>query len=218
MFLLTQVPNICTPTNSVITTCTIMAWSRVRWVLNNKSDGSENRDHTLKWIQTLSKEMIFSIEAFTFFPQGYDAVDADKSYTMMTDFSRRIFKKHYWITVEGASILLESGLGLSMSHAYYCSRKNLVLRIGANPVRTRDAYECVAAFWSHWREVFTLMHEQDNTHPHIEQVLSNISMDGQEDQDLLNVQMWISNSGAHDWKMDLDSDDNHDSDSDDVNN
>jgi len=62
------------------------------------------------------------------------------------------------------------------------------------------------------------MHEQDNTHPHIEQVLSNISMDGQEDQDLLNVQMWISNSGAHDWKMDLDSYDNHDSDSDDVNN
>ena len=137
MFLLTQVPNICTPTNSVITTCTIMDWSRVSWVLNNKSDGSENRDHTLKWIQTASKEMIyFSIEAFTFFPQGYDAVEADKSNTMMMDFSRCIFKKNYGITVEGATILLESGLGLSISHAYYCSRKNLILRIGDTTVRT----------------------------------------------------------------------------------
>jgi hypothetical protein len=106
---------------------------------------------------------------------------------MMTDFSRHIFKTSYGITVEGANILLESGLCVTMPCAYCCSRQNLSFRIGNNPIRTRDAYECVVAFWSHWREVFTLMHEQDNTQLEIKQALCNILMDGHEDQDLLNV-------------------------------
>ena len=70
--------------------------------------------------------MKVSIDTFTCFPQGYDAVESDKSYTMMTDFARRIFKTSYGITVEGANMLLESGLDLSMSCACYCSRQNLI--------------------------------------------------------------------------------------------
>ena len=104
--------------------------------MDKESDGSENRDHTLQWIQTVLKELFFSIDAFTRFPHGYDVVEADKAYTLMTEFSRRILNKSYGITVEGTTIWLESSLGLSMSHAYYCSRQNLSLRIGDNPVRT----------------------------------------------------------------------------------
>ena len=161
--------------------------------------------------------MEFSIDTFNRFPQGYNAVEADRSYTMMTDLSRQNFNTSYGITVAGAEILLESGFGLSMSCVYYCSRQNLSFMIGDNPVRTRDAYKCVAAFWSRWREVFTLMHEEDDIQPKIEQLIHNISMDGYEDHALLNVQMWITNSGVHDWKMDPDSDDSYDSDSNDVN-
>ena len=61
------------------------------------------------------------------------------------------------------------------------------------------------------------MHKQDTTQPEIEQVLRNILLDGHKDQDLLNVQMWISNSDVRDWKMDPNSDDTYDSDYDDVN-
>jgi hypothetical protein len=42
-------------------------------------------------------------------------------------------------------------------------------------------------------------------------------MNEREDQDLLNFQMWITNSGVHDWKMDPDSDDSYDYDFNDVN-
>ena len=82
-----------------------MDWSRVRWVLDQESDAPKNCDHTLEWIKTVLTEMIFSIDVFTRFPQSYNTVEADKSYTMMT------FKKCYGITVEGENTLLESGLG-----------------------------------------------------------------------------------------------------------
>ena len=125
--------------------------------------------------------MNVSIKTFTRFPQGYNAVEADRSYTLITNFSRQMFNTSYGITVEWGKKMLESGLGLSMTCAYYCSRQNLSFRIGDNQVRTRDAYECVAAFWSHWRKVFTWMHKADNTQPEIEQLICNILMDGRED-------------------------------------
>ena len=61
------------------------------------------------------------------------------------------------------------------------------------------------------------MHNEDDTHPKMEQLIPSISMDGREDQDLLNVQTWITNSGVHDWKTDRGSDDSNDSDVNDVN-
>jgi hypothetical protein len=89
--------------------------------------------------------------------------------------------------------------------------------MGDNPVRTRDAYECVAAFWIHWRQVFTDMHDADVIYPDTKTVIDNIELDGSEDEDLLKVQTWINTSGVHDWKVNHDFDEYEDSDDTDVN-
>jgi hypothetical protein len=125
----------------------------------------------MTWINTCREEVETAINSFIYFPQNYDAVEANKNKTVMTDLLRRIFITNYGISRPGANFLLESGLSLSMPCAYYYSRQNLNFRIGNNRVRTRDAYECTAAFWSHLWEVFTAMQDKDNTHPEITQVM-----------------------------------------------
>jgi hypothetical protein len=67
-----------------------MDWSRVRWVLNSQVQGSENRENTLAWIKEVDIEMESAISTFHLFPQTYDAVEVDKTNTILTDFTRRI--------------------------------------------------------------------------------------------------------------------------------
>ena len=144
-----------------------MDWSHARWVLDQKAQAREICNIVMTWINTVIPEMEFAIDTFVCFPHDYNAVEADRTNKMMTDFSRRIVNTNYGITVLRSKLLLGSGLGLSMSCTYYCSRQNLSLRIGDNLVWTRDTYECVAVFWSHWREMFTSVHEEDDTQPKI---------------------------------------------------
>jgi hypothetical protein len=89
--------------------------------------------------------------------------------------------------------------------------------MGDNPVRTRDAYECVAAFWSHWRQAFIEMHDANYIHPDMKTVIDNIELDGSENKDLLKVQTWINTSDVHDWKVNHNFDEYEDSDDTDVN-
>jgi hypothetical protein len=42
-------------------------------------------------------------------------------------------------------------------------------------------------------------------------------MDGREEEDLWNIQVWITNLGVHDWQLDRNSDDIDDSDDNAVN-
>jgi hypothetical protein len=52
--------------------------------------GSENRENTLAWIKEVDIEMESAISTFHLFPQTYDAVEVDKTNTILTDFTRRI--------------------------------------------------------------------------------------------------------------------------------
>jgi hypothetical protein len=72
-----------------------MDWSRVRWVLNSQVQGIENCENTLAWIKMVDVEIESAISAFHFFPQTYDAVEVDKTNTILTDFTRRIKKNIY---------------------------------------------------------------------------------------------------------------------------
>ena len=63
----------------------------------------------MTWINTFHKEMEF--------PQNYNAAVADQNNMVMMDWSCRIFNTDYRISRPGAEIILESGLGMSMSCA-----------------------------------------------------------------------------------------------------
>ena len=157
--------------------------------MDRETQGKENRDHVMKWINIFCEETETAIDSFICLLQNYNVIVADQNNTVMLDSSRSLFNTDYRISRPVAKIILESGLAMSISCAYYLSRQNLNFRIGDNAVWTQDVYESVAAFWSHWREVFSAIHGKDNTDPKIAEVMQNTSMDGREEEDLRNVQV-----------------------------
>ena len=98
-----------------------MDWSPVRWVLDEESNALENCDHTLEWIKTVLTEMKFSIDAFTHFPQGYDAVEADKSYKLDEDRILHWLKEGAQPSEAAHGLMKRSGL----AHRWHLTQQGL---------------------------------------------------------------------------------------------
>ena len=119
------------------------------------------------------------------YPAQYDHKVADTNNRRYEGNSYMLLEmvgEKWEVTPKGARILVESGLALAMSQAYYCARNELVLCRG-DPTDVRDAFESsqrMAALWlpAIWKLDAQLVPEE---------ISNNTRMDGEEDQDLADV-------------------------------
>ena len=122
---------------------------------------------------------------FKTYPAQYDQRVADTNNRRYEGNSYMLLEmvgEKWEVTPKGARILVESGLALAMSQAYYCARNELVLD-RSDPTNVRDAFESIqrmAALWlpAIWKLDAQLVPEE---------ITNNTRMDGEEDQDLAEV-------------------------------
>ena len=122
---------------------------------------------------------------FTTYPRGYDQGLADKINRNYEGTGYMLLEKvgeKMEATAKGARILVESGLALAMSQAYFCARNELLHERG-NPIDVRDAFESIqrmAATWlpAIWKLDARLVPQE---------ITANTLRDGAEDEDLAEV-------------------------------
>ena len=85
-----------------------------------------------------------------------------------------------------ARILIDAGLALTISRAYYCTRKEIARRPGTTgpPVDVKDAFVSLRWFVK-LRERFERMDPMLDGNEHLDEIVRNIGLDGNEESDLL---------------------------------
>ena len=151
--------------------------------------------HQIRMIRNLlSDEMMVTDRMYSSYPDGYDQ--------RVADTNNRLFKNYVRLTFKGvrrnevARILIDAGLALTMSCAFYCTRAEIARCPGSPveifeperptgpPVDVKDAF--VSLRWlGKLRGRFERMDPRLDRNDDLDEIVRNIRLDGNEESDLL---------------------------------
>ena len=141
--------------------------------------------HQITMIRSLlSDEMMETDGMFLSYPDGYNQ--------QVADFNNRVFRHSVMMTFEGvgrdemARILIDAGLALTISRAYYCARREIARLPGTTdrPVEVKGAFVSLRWFVI-LRERFEDMDPMLDGNEDLAEIVQNIQHDGLEGRDLL---------------------------------
>ena len=91
------------------------------------------------------------------YPKGYNQKMADTNNRLYAEFMRLMFKDAYGVILEGAQIsLVDSGVAIMMSRAFFCARSKLVRHRGSQ-IDMGDAFESIRGLVDEWRSILDNM-------------------------------------------------------------
>ena len=94
-----------------------------------------------------------------------------------------MFEDAYGVTLEGAQILVDSGLARMMSRAYFCARSELVRHRGSR-IDVGDAFESISGLVDGWRLVLDSMDPELPGNEDLAEIMRSIQLDEREESNL----------------------------------
>ena len=156
-----------------------------------------NHTQELDKISSLfSDEMAVTNTMYSSYPDGYDQRVADTNNRMFKHYVRLTFKGKRLADV--ARILIDAGLALTLSRAYYCARAEIARRPGSPveifdperpagpPVDVKDAFVSLSSLMGREkvRQKFLAMDPALDGNGDLDEIVGNIQHDGNEAMDL----------------------------------
>ena len=150
-------------------------------------------------VHLLSEEFLQTAGMYETYPDGYDRGVADTNNRLYENAASDMLLEgedgRMQATLQGARILVATGMALAMSRAYHCARAELRLERGS-PLDVRDAFESIRRMVVTWSPVIRGL---DAGLVPME-IMANIEVDGDEEEDLNHVRAVVRGSGVYDWK------------------
>lgn len=116
------------------------------------------------------------------------------------EHSHMLFNNDYGVGLEGANIMIESGMMLNNAKAYFLSRRELKW-LYASVIDRRDAFVSMAEFWVHWRPVIERMWQADQENEVLCRIRFEVQLDGREVADFRRVERHIEEKGLWEWRI-----------------
>ena len=130
----------------------------------------------------------------TSFPDHYDVETAEKDNKVLAEHLHDVYRVNFGITPDGGSLLVDSGLGMTMAKAYYCASHYLTNRDNAQVAHVQmDAYLHIAKFWEVWRPIVINMSAEYENDVILKKILTEITVDGEYNRNYLKLGMWLRN-------------------------
>ena len=117
------------------------------------------------------------------YPKGYNQKVADTNNRLYAESVRRMFEDAYGVTLEGAQILVDSGVARTMSRAYFCARSELVRHWGSR-IDVGDAFESISGLVDEWRPVVDSMDSGLPGNEDLVEIMQSIQLDEREESEL----------------------------------
>ena len=144
----------------------------------------------------MSDEMDSTNTMYFSYPHGYDQRAADNYNRMYHQYVRMTFKGQR--LAPAVRVLIDSGLALTMSRAYYCARAEIARRPGSPveifdperpagpPVDVKDAFVSLRSLMGRGgvRRRFLMMDPSLDGNGDLAELVQNIHLDGNEASDL----------------------------------